>query len=221
METIEDKITNFEAYGGWSHRYYLVCENNKILQKITKTKMISGDLSSLKNISPRQKCQIINVDVRTENRIPRILYDVNTIHITLDENKRFNTDFNRVFPSSNTSMLHINLVMKDLFKKSDYGYLSLRMAMQSPLIREIKISDIDQIIPLCIQYDKPTSLDDKIKYANKVIDCEGLAGNSFNYLVELHQMYLREIENGLIIDKAIFTQILDSLENNKIAATHH
>lgn len=85
--------------------------------------------------------------------------------------------------------------------------------MNSSLVREVKMKNIDKIIPDCIQKIKPVTANEHMENFDKV-EAQGVAGNSLAYLNQLHQMYLREINIGLPTDQALFAKIKDSLNSH-------
>jgi hypothetical protein len=209
MSTIESKIEKLESHNGWSYRYYLVNELDESLVKITKKKFESGDLSSLGKFTNGQEVRIVNATVRTENRIPRILYELYTSHIKVNEDGYFNPGLH---PSSPSSMWHLRLVMKKLFMNSKYGYLSSRIAEKTPLVREIEMCNIEQVIPNRTDTSKPQSAKEKLSYANAHTSTTFPCSHPISLLEQTYAMNLREIEMGQNIDKVIFMEVCAVLD---------
>lgn len=209
MLTIEDELSELESYGGWSHRFFLVDESNHSLHRIAKTKMEKCDLSTIKNISANQKYLVLSVICRTSSRAPSILTEVCTRHIHLDENKCFD-DLDLL--TSETSPLHIKMVMKEIFKNADYAYLSSRMAMHSSLVRKIKMSNIDNLLSNSLKDSKPKTLHERIVESNQIIRGKSELELSLDHLRQFHELALRELDMGLNIDMELFNEVSRTLD---------
>jgi hypothetical protein len=215
MKTIDDKISELFS-GGWSEKYYLINDNDESLIKLTKAKVNLGNLSFINDFELGNKCRIICIILRTDNRTPRLIYEMSTRHISLDKNKEFNAKLLALNPSSSCSNYHIKLIMKDLFKNSTHGYLTSEIASSKHLVREIEISKIDTIISNNKETDIPTSVDDIQQYVNENSSDKCMRDHSINYILLIYNMYLREIKLGLKVDQELFSKMKEALENNKV-----
>jgi len=202
MTTIDAKIDNIEENGGWGHRYFLINPDNS-LSKISISKLRSGDFSSIKNIQSNKEYPIISVSFRNLDGQAAMIFELNDYYIKLNENKRFNGKQIGVYPSAQTSLFHTKLVIKDIFKHSTHAYISMRTAIRPPLVREVKLANIDKIIPNCTSSTKPLGLREKLEFSKNVAEKE----HQLNYICAIQQMYEREINLGINVDREFYNEL--------------
>ena len=199
--TVDKKIRELKEGASLKNKFYLFDNKYGMLKKIALSKMEACDLSTYKDLISNTECEVISCSCLVKNGKVVAIYDANVYHLTMNSDFTLNIEDSQI---SNASKKYVKLLVEKEFADSDYAYILTNLASKLGLVREIKMDNIQSLIPSCsVEYEKLTVTQHKL---NK----ESSDDKERQYYQSDLEMYNREVALGLKVDKAVHSQLKDT-----------
>lgn len=199
--TVDKKIRDLEVGASLKHKFYLFDNKNGILKKIALSKMEACDLSTYKDLINNTECEVISSICLVKNRKVVAIYDANVYHLIMNSDFTFNFEDSLI---SNASKKYVRLLIEKEFVNSDYAYILTNLASKLGLVREIKMDNLQSLIPSCsAEYEKFT-------VNQHILSSESSDEKERKYYQSALEMYNREVALGLKVDEAVHSQLKDT-----------